>query len=138
MVEKQRRSRNRPLPSHGGRSKTARDWHQRTELLVISRAQLLVARDHGRTTEASDTIKVEITRGLLRKGHQVLFMSKDDTGGARSRTRRSGTLGDSRRILESFKILEAECTREVVTKTRHLKWLDAYKNKLQWRHQRAH
>ena len=90
------------------------------------------ARDHRRIPEASDTIKVKITRGLLRKGHQVLFMSRDDTGGARSQTRRSGTLRDCSRILESFNILEAEHTRAVVAKNRHLKLLEAYKTKLHW------
>ena len=130
MEDKQRRSRNRPLQSRGSRGKTARDCHQRTQLLVISKAQLLVAWDHRRIPEASDTIKVEITRGLLKKGHQVLFMSKGDTGGARSQTRRSGMLRDSRRFLESFNILEAKHTRAVVTNTWHLKRLDAYKTEL--------
>ena len=73
--------------------------------------------------EPSNILKVEITRGLLKKGYQVLFMSKDDTGGARFQARRSGALGDSKRILESFNVLEAEHTRAVVAKTRHLKRL---------------
>ena len=63
----------------------------------------------------------------------VLFMSKDVTGGAkfqgREAARLGGMAGDRRRILESFNILEAEHTRAVVAKTRHLKRLDVYKAK---------
>ena len=132
MEEGQRRSRQGPLQFPGSRGNTTKDWHPRTQLLVLSRSQLLVARDHRRTKEASNTIKVKITRGLLRKGHQVLFMSRNYTGGARSQTKSSGALWDCRRILESYNILEAEHIRTVVVKNQHLKRINAYKIELHW------
>ena len=65
----------RPQRTWGGPFKATRDGHQETQLLVITRAQLLVARDHRRIPEPSDILKFDITRGLLKKGTRYTFVS---------------------------------------------------------------
>ena len=92
----QRPSRCRPQRTWGGRGKATKDRHQEAQLIVISKTQLLIARDHRRILEPSDILKVEITRRLLKKGYQVLFMSKDKPAGPGSRpdvVAYSGTAG---------------------------------------------
>ena len=43
-----------------------------------------IARDHRRIPESGDILEAEKTMGLLKKGYQVLFMSKGNTGKAES------------------------------------------------------